>query len=49
MTAPLPDYGTTNQSILPAENIYESAARLLFAAVQWARGIPSFFEVNLYL
>ncbi|KAF7987664.1 hypothetical protein HCN44_003527 [Aphidius gifuensis] len=46
MTPPLPDYGTTSQSILPTENIYESAARLLFAAVQWARGIPSFFELS---
>lgn len=49
ITTPVQEYGATNQSVLPTENVYESAARLLFAAVQWARGIPSFFEVNIII
>lgn len=31
--------------ILPSENIYESAAKLLFLSVKWARTIPSFLQV----
>lgn len=33
-------------SLFPAENIYESAAKLLFLAVKWARTIPSFLQVG---
>jgi len=33
-------------TLLPAENIYESAAKLLFLAVKWARSIPSFLQVQ---
>lgn len=43
----LSDYGISNQSLLLTENVYESAARLLFLAVKWARSIPSFLEVSL--
>lgn len=32
-------------SILPTENIYEFAAKLLFFAVRWARSIHSFLQV----
>ncbi|KAJ4442864.1 hypothetical protein ANN_04457, partial [Periplaneta americana] len=32
-------------TLLPAENVYESAAKLLFLAVKWARSIPSFLQV----
>lgn len=42
----LTDYGLSNQSFLLTENVYESAARLLFLAVKWARSIPSFLEVR---
>ena len=28
-----------------AENIYETAARLLFMSVKWARNIPSFLQL----
>ena len=30
-----------------SENIYETAARVLFMAVKWARNIPSFLQVSL--
>lgn len=33
-------------SILPTENIYEFAAKLLFFAVRWARSIHSFLQVS---
>ncbi|KAF2899528.1 hypothetical protein ILUMI_06644, partial [Ignelater luminosus] len=33
-------------SLFPAENIYESAAKLLFLAVKWARTIPSFLQLS---
>ncbi|XP_057319130.1 protein dissatisfaction-like isoform X2 [Microplitis mediator] len=42
----LTDYGVSNQSFLLTENVYESAARLLFLAVKWARSIPSFLELS---
>ncbi|XP_044579227.1 protein dissatisfaction-like isoform X5 [Cotesia glomerata] len=42
----LSDYGISNQSLLLTENVYESAARLLFLAVKWARSIPSFLELS---
>lgn len=29
-----------------AENTYESAAKLLFLAIKWARTIPSFLQVS---
>lgn len=32
-------------SLFPAENVYESAAKLLFIAIKWARTIPSFLQV----
>lgn len=33
-------------SLFPAENVYESAAKLLFIAIKWARTIPSFLQVK---
>lgn len=33
-------------SLFPAENVYESAAKLLFIAIKWARTIPSFLQVT---
>ncbi|XP_068084382.1 photoreceptor-specific nuclear receptor-like [Anabrus simplex] len=33
-------------TLLPAENVYESAAKLLFLAVKWARSIPSFLQLS---
>lgn len=36
-------------TMLPSENIYESAAKLLFLSVKWARTIPSFLQVSCYL
>lgn len=33
-------------SLFPAENVYESAAKLLFIAIKWARTIPSFLQVG---
>lgn len=32
-------------SMFPVENIYESAAKLLFLCIKWARSIPSFLQV----
>ncbi|XP_034947804.1 nuclear receptor subfamily 2 group F member 6-like [Chelonus insularis] len=45
LTSLAPDYGT-GQSFLLTENVYESAAKLLFLAVKWARSIPSFLELS---
>lgn len=36
-------------SLFPAENVYESAAKLLFIAIKWARTIPSFLQVTYIL
>ncbi|KAJ8973186.1 hypothetical protein NQ317_009127 [Molorchus minor] len=33
-------------NLFPAENIYESAAKLLFLAIKWARTIPSFLQLS---
>nr|XP_023017081.1 nuclear receptor subfamily 2 group E member 1-like [Leptinotarsa decemlineata] len=33
-------------SLFPPENIYESAAKLLFLAIKWARTIPSFLQLS---
>ncbi|XP_063224740.1 nuclear receptor subfamily 2 group E member 1-like [Bacillus rossius redtenbacheri] len=30
----------------PADNVYESAAKLLFLAVKWARSVPSFLQLS---
>ncbi|XP_049790160.1 nuclear receptor subfamily 2 group F member 6-like [Schistocerca nitens] len=32
-------------TLLPAESVYESAAKLLFLGVKWARGVPSFLQL----
>ncbi|XP_017777690.1 PREDICTED: nuclear receptor subfamily 2 group E member 1-like [Nicrophorus vespilloides] len=33
-------------TIFPTENIYESAAKLLFLSIKWARSIPSFLQLS---
>lgn len=38
----------TSLTVLPTENIYESAAKLLFLSVKWARTIPSFLQVSKF-
>ncbi|XP_044736926.1 nuclear receptor subfamily 2 group E member 1-like [Chrysoperla carnea] len=37
---------TISSTIFPSENIYESAAKLLFLSVKWARTIPSFLQLS---
>ncbi|KAK9878452.1 hypothetical protein WA026_022092 [Henosepilachna vigintioctopunctata] len=37
---------TSSLTLFPAENIYESAAKLLFLAIKWARTIPSFLQLS---
>lgn len=32
-------------SLFPVENIYESAAKLLFLCIKWTRSVPSFLQV----
>ena len=32
--------------LLPSESVYESAAKLLFMSVKWARSVPSFLQLN---
>ncbi|XP_065164532.1 nuclear receptor subfamily 2 group E member 1-like [Atheta coriaria] len=32
--------------LFPTENIYESAAKLLFLSIKWARSIPSFLQLS---
>lgn len=33
-------------NLFPAENIYESAAKLLFLSIKWAKSIPSFLQLS---
>lgn len=33
-------------NLFPAENVYESAAKLLFLAIKWAKSIPSFLQLS---
>lgn len=33
-------------SLFPADNTYETAARLLFLSIKWAKSIPSFLQVR---
>jgi nuclear receptor subfamily 2 group E protein 3 len=40
------EYNVQGLSLLPTENIYEFAAKLLFFAVRWARSIHSFLQVS---
>lgn len=40
------EYTMQGLSLLPTENIYEFAAKLLFFAVRWARSIHSFLQVS---
>lgn len=40
------EYTVQGLSLLPTENIYEFAAKLLFFAVRWARSIHSFLQVS---
>ncbi|XP_011494535.1 PREDICTED: nuclear receptor subfamily 2 group F member 5-like [Ceratosolen solmsi marchali] len=40
------DGQTANFSLLPAENVYEFAAKLLFLAVKWPRSISSFLQLS---
>jgi hypothetical protein len=32
--------------LLPAESIYESAAKLLFMCIKWAKSVPSFLQLS---
>ena len=43
MPTPVVDHNTYVNAA--AENIYETAARLLFMSVKWARNIPSFLQL----
>ena len=31
---------------LPSESVYESAAKLLFMSIKWARSVPSFLQLQ---
>ena len=31
--------------LLPSESVYESAAKLLFMSIKWARSVPSFLQL----
>ncbi len=42
---PTPVVDHTTYVSAAAENIYETAARLLFMSVKWARNIPSFLQL----
>lgn len=35
-------------NLFPHENIYETAAKLLYLSVKWAKTIPSFLHVSLF-
>ncbi|CAH0557197.1 unnamed protein product [Brassicogethes aeneus] len=43
---PTRQFDLPNLGIFPAENIYESSAKLLFLAIKWARSIPSFLQLS---
>ncbi|XP_031786355.1 photoreceptor-specific nuclear receptor isoform X2 [Nasonia vitripennis] len=44
--ASVSDGQAANFSLLPAENVYEFAAKLLFLAVKWPRSISSFLQLS---
>ncbi len=35
-----------SSSLLSSESVYETAAKLLFMCVRWAKGIPSFVQLS---
>ena len=35
--------------LFPSENIFETAAKLLFMSVKWSKSVPSFLQVSLLL
>ena len=41
----IPENTIPSLSMLPTENVYELAAKLLFLAVKWPRSISSFLQV----
>ncbi|XP_023245725.1 nuclear receptor subfamily 2 group E member 1-like [Copidosoma floridanum] len=43
--ASVAEHQAANFSLLPAENVYEFAAKLLFLAVKWPRSISSFLQL----
>ena len=44
ITSPFQSF--TAGHLLPSESIYESAAKLLFMSIKWARSVPSFLQLN---
>ena len=43
-TSPFQSFGSGH--FLPSESVYESAAKLLFMSIKWARSVPSFLQLN---
>jgi hypothetical protein len=42
------DFLSSNQQLLfPSENIYETAAKILFMCVKWAKSVPSFVQLSV--
>jgi hypothetical protein len=39
------DFLSSGQILFPSENIYETAAKLLFMCVKWSKSVPSFLQV----
>jgi len=38
---------STQQLLFPSENIYETAAKILFMCVKWAKSVPSFVQLTV--
>ena len=43
-SSPFQSFGSGH--FLPSESVYESAAKLLFMSIKWARSVPSFLQLN---
>ena len=39
-------YPIINYPFLSSESVYESAAKLLFMSIKWARSVPSFLQLQ---
>ena len=42
----LANFGSISSHLVPSESVYESAAKLLFMSIKWAKSVPSFLQLQ---
>ena len=45
-TPTLANFGPISSHLVPSESVYESAAKLLFMSIKWAKSVPSFLQLQ---